>query len=133
MQFIIKLFGGMSDEQTLEEEIFEKINIINKLPKFNKENCLIDKARMKYLQDKFNFDSLETIVIMKSEKHELLLYPELFEYFGNDGNLVNGQFDMEKHLFEYDQHPLYLMNVFIEVKIGNKTETFKVSCYEGTL
>lgn len=111
------------------------INNFNAHPINYKEICVIDNNQMDTLKqtiNKNNCTEKDINITTKLEKHELLLWPELFEYFGSDGNLVNGQFEMEKNLYEYNKKPWYLTNIYVEINVNGKILKIKVNYYKNT-
>ena len=50
---------------------------------------------------------------VKREKQEVNLYPEMFEYFNSDGNLVSGYFDMLDEYARLEKNPIWINNMYL--------------------
>lgn len=58
----------------------------------------------------------------KFELQEINLYPEMFEYFNSDGNLVNGQWAMEDEYSRLRKDPTYKNNLYVIIDSDTKVK-----------
>ena len=67
-------------------------------------------------KNNLTFDNIK--FVKKSVVKEINLYPEQFEYFGADGNLVCGQEMMELEYMSYSKNPMYkiILSVLVDVQ-----------------
>lgn len=68
---------------------------------------------IKKYYDEYGLDINNISFEVKREKQEVNLYPEMFEYFNSDGNLVSGYFDMLDEYARLEKNPIWINNMHL--------------------